>query len=62
MLNQTRPFSPAGGHALRSLFSHSEVQEERVGEGWYWVKVLCAFVDVRDCTPDMSGKEMWADS
>ena len=27
-----------------------------------WAQALCAVVDVQDCTQDMSGKEMWADS
>ena len=58
MSNLTRPFSPAGGHAWRRLSSHSEWQDERDEGGGTGLKVLCAVLDVRDCTQDMGGKEL----
>ena len=62
MLIQTRPFSPAGGNACRSLFSQPELQEERDGGGSTGVKELCAALDVHDCAQDMANKEVRGDS
>ena len=58
LLIQPSPFLPAPECAWRELLSQAELQQQRYGGRGTGLKVLCAVLDVRDCTQDMGGKEL----
>ena len=58
LLIQPSSFFPAPEGAWRELFSQAEVQQQRDEGGGTGLKLLCAVLDVRDCTQDMGGKEL----
>lgn len=58
MLNLTRSFFLAEGHASRDLLRGAEVEVETDGGGGTGLKALCALLYVHDCTQEMDGKEM----